>query len=497
MSTGKHNSIKSLTGKKAYIQNCLNIWNNTCTWSKKQAASCRSVCQNFLSRIKPLWTEKTKRLFFSGAVSCSVIAVVCMVLVCTCSIGCELTVNGQVIGIMRNQAEYTDLIEKINHEIAYVTHGDFTPGGEPEFSACILAKNKFTAEDDMKERLKATSQSMIPAYGVLVDHEMIFALPNEDAALSVLSNYKNSFLEGKENGTASFCQEVTVSHCFVPKAALKTEETALSALQKGRMEMYQLAQGESLDAVCAQFNIDVDELLQNNVIKDINHPTPGALIIPTGKPLISVKTQETLTAKEVIPYNTVEEEDASLYEGSLIVKQQGSDGLKVVEASVTAINGIETKRDILSESLLTAAVDHVVQKGTKELPKATGTGMAVPAKGTLTSRFGSRWGRNHNGIDMSASIGTKIYAADSGTVTYSQFNDGGYGYLIKIDHSNGLETLYAHCSELLVPAGTVVAKGDVIAKVGNSGRSTGPHLHFEVRLNGKPIDPMTYLTGLN
>ena len=120
----------------------------------------------------------------------------------------------------------------------------------------------------------------------------------------------------------------------------------------------------------------------------------------------------------------------------------------------------------------------------------------MPANGTMTSRFGSRWGRNHNGIDMSAPVGTAIFAADNGTVTYSEFNDGGFGYLIKIDHGNGLETYYAHCSELLVEAGTVVKKGDLIARVGNTGRSTGAHLHFEVRLNDTPIDPLNYIKNL-
>jgi len=121
----------------------------------------------------------------------------------------------------------------------------------------------------------------------------------------------------------------------------------------------------------------------------------------------------------------------------------------------------------------------------------------MPSDGVLTSRFGSRWGRKHNGIDISADVGTNIYAADNGTVIYSQYNDGGFGYLLQIDHGNGVVTYYAHCNELLVPAGAVVAKGDVIATVGNTGRSTGPHLHFEVHKNGCPVDPTQYYSSIN
>ena len=192
-----------------------------------------------------------------------------------------------------------------------------------------------------------------------------------------------------------------------------------------------------------------------------------------------------------------EKEDPTKYEGNLVVEQEGVEGSRVVEAYITAVNGVETGREVVSENLLSAAVDQIVQKGTKEPPSPIGTGsFSVPTSGSLSSRFGSRWGRSHTGVDLAAATGTNIYAADNGTVIYSAYNDGGYGNLIQIDHGNGLVTYYGHCSELLVPVGTVVAKGDLIAKVGNTGRSYGSHLHFEVRSGGTPQDPMAYLNGL-
>ncbi|MBE7041217.1 MAG: M23 family metallopeptidase [Ruminococcaceae bacterium] len=463
---------------------------------KKQATASAGACKKLCSVLQNKMTEKAKQFFLSGVVVAGAVTAVVIVFSCTCSIGTEISVGDQVIGVAKNAAVYDVLLEKINHEVGYVIDGGFTPVAEPSFSTRLIVKNGFTSEAEMAERLKATGTDMIPAYGVLVDGELVFALPNKDMALSVLTDYKNSFLTDSINGTASFCQNVAVTHCFVPKTALKTKESATSALQKGRIEMYHPSEGESLDNICAQFNITIDDLLQNNIIADVEKTATGVLSIPTGMPLISVKTQQALTIEEVLPRNTVETEDASLYEGSIVVKQEGADGLKVIEAIVTSVNGIETERDVLSENLISASVDHIVCKGTKKLPKATAGGMAIPASGTLTSRFGSRWGRNHNGIDMSAPVGTAIFAADSGTVTYSEYNNGGFGYLMKIDHGNGLETYYAHCSELLVPEGTVVKKGDLIARVGNTGRSTGAHLHFEVHLDGTPIDPLTYLAGL-
>ena len=98
----------------------------------------------------------------------------------------------------------------------------------------------------------------------------------------------------------------------------------------------------------------------------------------------------------------------------------------------------------------------------------------------------------HTGIDLQAEKGTEIHAAADGTITFADFN-GSYGYLVAIDHGNGLESYYAHCQEILTEEGATVSQGDVIAKVGSTGYATGPHCHFEIRLNGTPMDPMLFL----
>ncbi len=130
----------------------------------------------------------------------------------------------------------------------------------------------------------------------------------------------------------------------------------------------------------------------------------------------------------------------------------------------------------------------------------SGTGMLMwPTAATIiTSPYGTRthpiFGttRYHSGIDIGADYGDTVVAADSGTVIYSGWM-GGYGKAVIIDHNNGLSTLYGHNSELLVSEGQQVRKGQPISRVGSTGYSTGPHLHFEVRLNGEPVDPMGYL----
>ncbi len=123
---------------------------------------------------------------------------------------------------------------------------------------------------------------------------------------------------------------------------------------------------------------------------------------------------------------------------------------------------------------------------------SAGASLSWPVSGPVTSGFGSRWGRMHEGIDIAVGSGTPVYAAASGTVVYAGWL-GGYGNVVVLDHGYGLSTTYAHNSSLSVAQGATVGAGSVVALSGNTGHSTGPHVHFEVRVNGVPVDPLGYL----
>ncbi len=119
----------------------------------------------------------------------------------------------------------------------------------------------------------------------------------------------------------------------------------------------------------------------------------------------------------------------------------------------------------------------------------------LPIKGTITSRYGASSSirkSTHTGLDIATSSGTPIKATASGTVIFAQYS-GSYGNLVKIDHGNGVETWYGHCSKFNTKVGTKVNAGDVIAYVGSTGNSTGPHLHFEIRINGNTVNPQNYV----
>jgi lipoprotein NlpD len=139
------------------------------------------------------------------------------------------------------------------------------------------------------------------------------------------------------------------------------------------------------------------------------------------------------------------------------------------------------------------AAEPPVKPATVDKPALLRWPVAAPK---LSSRFGKRWGRPHEGIDMAAPIGTPVFAAAAGTVIYAGDRVRGYGNLVVLKHAEDLSTVYAHNSVLLVHTGDRVAVGQEIARVGDTGRSTAPHLHFEVRRRDEPIDPMPFLPAL-
>jgi len=159
----------------------------------------------------------------------------------------------------------------------------------------------------------------------------------------------------------------------------------------------------------------------------------------------------------------------------------------------------ESKREFLHESAGLSAASAALAariKGSSGYSPADSTpsaaGLIWPVNGPVVSPFGMRWGRMHTGIDIGVPYGTPIHAAAAGRVVYAGWMDG-YGNLVAIDHGRGLSTAYAHQSQIGVSLGQTVSQGQVIGYVGCTGHCFGPHLHFEVRINGTPVDPMGYL----
>lgn len=218
---------------------------------------------------------------------------------------------------------------------------------------------------------------------------------------------------------------------------------------------------------------------------------------------ISVAYVHRETYTETIDYKTRTIEDDSQYTDYSHVEQKGVEGVRTIVDDVSYVQGQETGRTNVSTEVTKEPVEKIVVVGTKERPDGMTPGEAsgiltwpTPNVRFISSYFEYRWGTMHNGIDIAngASYGQTIVAADGGTVEYVKLHSYGYGYHLCIDHGNGIKTLYAHCSQINVSAGQKVYKGQPIAKIGATGDVTGPHLHFEVRVYGSPVNPLQYVS---
>ena len=213
---------------------------------------------------------------------------------------------------------------------------------------------------------------------------------------------------------------------------------------------------------------------------------------------LSLQAVNTVTVTEDIPFETIKSESKSLTVGTKKIISSGVKGKKEVTYKVFSLNGKETKRTVIESNIISNPVSQKVVVGTKRVIAADKGGdakMMWPVKRVERSYVSSYVGdgRGHKGMDIVAPAGTPIYAATGGTVTCSGWDSSGYGYKIIVKHSNGYETLYAHCSALYVKKGDTVARGETIGAVGTTGRSTGNHLHFEVRINGRFTDPSAFI----
>jgi murein DD-endopeptidase MepM/ murein hydrolase activator NlpD len=167
-----------------------------------------------------------------------------------------------------------------------------------------------------------------------------------------------------------------------------------------------------------------------------------------------------------------------------------SDLTEQEQAEASEMDALQAVSAQLADQIRAAQARNAADGTTDQTPSTSG--LVWPVEGPITSPFGWRWGRMHEGIDIGVGYGTPIHAAAAGTVIYCGWEEG-YGNFVVLDHGNGLATAYGHQSQIAVTCGQQVAQGQVIGYVGCTGHCTGPHLHFEVRIDGNAVDPMGYL----
>jgi murein DD-endopeptidase MepM/ murein hydrolase activator NlpD len=250
-------------------------------------------------------------------------------------------------------------------------------------------------------------------------------------------------------------------------------------------------EGDSLSSIATKFNMTAWEIKQNNPgSRELYLQIGDELKLTAPKAPVTVRTVEKVVEQIAIEPEVEIRQSDELKAGVTKVVRPGQAGLKEMDYRLTKENGEVVQEEWLGQKVLQPSITEVVLRGTKVVGEGSGQ-FAWPVSGaSMSSSFGARWGRMHEGVDLVGSA--DIHASDEGVVSFAG-QQNGYGNVIMIDHGNGYQTVYGHLSSIGVHVGQVVQQGESIGVMGNTGRSTGTHLHFEIRKDNTPRNPMTYL----
>ena len=425
-------------------------------------------------------------------------ATVMIISSCCFGLGFEVKMDGQSLGYVEDPQQVTQLVERVESRISEYLNAPYSLDVNLSYSMRYMDRTEPLDEELLEQRLFASVDDESRRYVLKVDDEIIGACESRTALELML---RRILLNSAENATqvnTGFANKVeivettTSTVSTVPIAEMEKRLTA----NKEETKVYTVQSGDTVSAIGQRFDMKVSEIKALNPELDEARINIGQEILLSGAvPYLSVQQTITESYVEAIPFETLIEYDDSMYKNKSKMKVQGVNGSADVVADVTYVNGQETAREVLSYSVTAEPVSAVKIVGTKALPRYMATGKFIkPSNGRFSSGYGYRpnLGDKHTGVDFAGATGTNIWASDGGVVIHAGWK-GNFGYCVYIDHQNGYVTRYAHCSKLLVKKGDKVAQGDIIAKVGNTGRSYGSHVHFEILYNGKTQNPLNYI----
>lgn len=421
-------------------------------------------------------------------------------------------VNGETVGYVANEDVFDTAREDVMERISYAGSDKTELTIEPSYT--ITVAHHMLDENEMADAIIQSAGDQIgEGTALYLDGELTAVCSDGDA----LRAYFTSRLEPYEvpddpNVSVGFNKQVTLEDGLYFKDSLQDYadvEKALSDVKQAQ-KVYTVKTGDTLWGIAHKNDLTFRELCALNT-NFKGEPLNEKSNIREGDELIVTKEEAALEVR-ITRIETREEEVAFAIEttksneytrGTTKVLQEGQNGLRrVTFQNVYDTNNVLVEQTILSTEVIKEPVNKKVVQGTKKVKSSTKfiTGSGQFIWPVPNYRYCSRWyGGRHRGVDICAPAGTPIYASAGGTITKAGYNKAGagtgYGYSVIINHGGGYSSVYAHCLSLTVSAGQTVKQGQLIGYVGSTGRSTGNHCHFEIRLNGSYIPPQNVFPG--
>ena len=416
----------------------------------------------------------------------------------------KVTQDGEDIGYVEDQTVYENAVYVINSRLVNVSSNTWTP--DTTLTISVAEESSISDQNDMADKLLLASGTDITEATGLYIGGQFYGATTEGTSLqaaidSIIEPYEEYASTLGDDVSVRFARTVElVDGIFPSESVMEYSEIydLITATDKGNV-YYDAVDGENIAEIAVANGLSVFGLQELNPSVDLSGEVlvgNAKLLVAEGQSLISVKTIRTVKTVTPIAYTTKTNLDSRFNLGYYSVTSEGEDGEETVITEIEYQNGEEVSSTVISDEITKEPVDRVIVIGT------SGAGETVVGGGVLLwptgpYQFVSRGfiPGYHRGYDIAATMGTAIYAADSGTVIVSTDLTYDYGRYVIIDHGNGMNTVYAHMTQRLTEVGATANAGDLIGLVGSTGNSTGPHLHFEVRINGERIDPEPYITG--
>jgi len=390
---------------------------------------------------------------------------------------------------MKSEEEICELLDKVlaTYDPDHSFHVSLVPDQTREinvYTSQILS----TVEQEKKEE----RAQELPVSGIELTLKDYF-----DAVTPAMGHDFSAYKTGVQS--MDFGEKIEVVETYLPESQITSLSDAIAEVTGSvdTNQIHEVKSGDTLSSIAQEYGLTMDQLISiNPILTDVNSLIrPGdELTVTVAEPRLSVTYTKQEIYEEDYEADTIYKDNDSWYTTKQETIQEPVTGHRKVVAQVTYKDDTKESSKIVMQQTTTEAVPKIIERGTVNPP----TYIWPVSGGSVSSGFGSRSrpkagaSTYHEGVDIAVPIGTSVMASSGGTVVTAGWQSG-YGNVIYIQHADGIMTRYGHLSKILVHVGQNVSQGQKIALSGNTGNSTGPHLHFEYRINGSAVNPLNYV----